>query len=370
MVPIVQSTKGNKFLNKTVQVHLTGLTYTIKVYDTPIAHRWLKALEDNLEKKRVLEKNFCFLGYATHHRDLIYMVRELNKNIEQINSYTFSKPYPNIHPFVTDDFQYSESLGVGNDLLGLTLKHEACNLLHRYFEDLQGTVWELSPYYKEADHDTKYAIRQLNNLCHEIEGWVAAYRKWVYDPEWLRPSQITTFLNAPRHELTEADLELFKINRYDRDLGGVYLHWSQIGKTLFEVFRDEQGAKLDEATCSSITHQKFYSGEFDIEWGQTVTESNNFFKKEEMEAYRKWLEENNFDWDDPTLSLGYIKLGQVDLQHSFGSEKFLNVYKKISENLDIKSISVGDVRCDYNYTLNSSDWKSIQIQELKKGYKK
>jgi hypothetical protein len=126
---------------------------------------------------------------------------------------------------------------------GLRLKHDACNLLHRYFEELQGTAWQISNYYKQADTQTKYAIRQLNNICHEIESWVLSYRKSIVDPEWVRPSQITTFLNAPRYDLAEEDYELFKQNRYDRDLGGVYLHWSQVGKTLFEVFRDEHAPK-------------------------------------------------------------------------------------------------------------------------------
>jgi hypothetical protein len=78
----------------------------------------------------------------------------------------------------------------------------------------------LSPYYKQADHETKYAIRQLNNICHEIEGWVESYRKSKVDPEWIRPAQITTFLNAPRYDLHDEDFELFKVNRYARELGG------------------------------------------------------------------------------------------------------------------------------------------------------
>lgn len=366
----MQSTEETKFIDQTVKVKLTDIEYTINLYDTPLAHRWLKALEDNLQKKRILEKNFCFLGFATHHRDLTFLVHELNDSIRQINSFQFSKPYEFIHPFVNDDFQYSESLGVGYDKPGLTLKHEACNLLHKYFEDLQGTVWNLSPYYQEADHATKYAIRQLNNICHEIEGWVAAYWNKVFDPEWLRPSQITTFLNAPRYSLTHQDLELFKVNRYDRELGGVYLHWSQIGKTLYEVFRDEKGQKLDEATCSAITHQRYYSGEFDIEWGQSVTEDLHSFKREEMDPYRSWLKDNGFDWDDPKLSLGYIKLGQVDLMGSFGTDKFLDVYDIVSNNLDIQKISTVNKSCEYPYTLNSADWKQIQLDELKRGYKK
>ena len=187
------------------------------------------------------------------------------KFFEQINSFEFEPPYERISPFVGDDFQYSSKLPIGrhvngNEMAtpGLRLKHEACNLLHRYFEELQGTAWELSPYYKQADIETKYAIRQLNNVCHEIESWVEAYRKQAFEPEWMRPSQITTFLNAPRYDLHEQDYELFKNNRYSRELGGVYLHWSQVGKTLYEVFRDEGEKPLDDATCSAINHQKYY----------------------------------------------------------------------------------------------------------------
>jgi hypothetical protein len=255
---------------------------------------------------------------------------------------------------------------------GLRLKHDACNLLHRYFEELQGTAWDMSKYYKQADSNTKYSIRQLNNLCHEIESWVLSYRKSIVNPDWIRPSQITTFLNAPRHALHEEDFELFKQNRYNRELGGVYLHWSQVGKTLYEVFRDEHAPKMTDALCSEINHQKYYSGEFDVEWGQTITEETNKFKKQEMDEYRAWLKENNYDWEDPKLSLGYIKIGQVDLQRTFGSSAtFKKIYETMSKNLNITSIktmSNRTIECEYPYTLDSDDWRQIQMEGLKRGY--
>ena len=184
-VPIVQSTKGNKFLFELVRVGLNDRAYYIQTYDTPLGKRWIEALKDNLKQKRVLEKNFCFLGFADSNRDLHYLVRELNKFIEQLNSFSFDPPYEKIHPFVADDFQYSRSLpiGKGSAFPGLKLKHEACNLLHRYFEELQGTAWDMSKYYTQADAGTKYAIRQLNNICHEIESWVNADRKKALEPE-------------------------------------------------------------------------------------------------------------------------------------------------------------------------------------------
>ena len=372
--PTVPSTQKNKFLFELVRVGLNDRAYYIQTYDTPLGKRWIEALKDNLKKKRTLEKNFCFLGWADSKRDLIHLVKELNKSVEQLNSFTFDPPYEKIHPFVSDDFQYSSNLPTGLDdhKPGLRLKHESCNLLHRYFEELQGTAWNLSKYYKQADIKTKYAIRQLNNLCHEIESWVLSYRKKIIKPEWIRPSQITTFLNAPRHDLHEEDFELFKQNRYDRELGGVYLHWSQVGKTLYEVFRDEHAPKMTDTMCSEINHQKYYSGEFDIEWGQTITEDINEFKKQEMDEYRAWLKDNGYDWGDPKLSLGYIKIGQVDLQRTFGSSAtFEEIYNTMTNNLNIaniKTMSNRTIECEYPYTLDSEDWQQIQMESLRQGY--
>ena len=372
------STEKNKFLFEKILIEYNNKKVKIDIYDTPLGKRFIEALKDNLQQKRILEKNFCFLGFADSNRDLQYLVYELNSSIAKINSFEFDPPYQNIHPFCADDFQYSSNLPIGKAVdgdesatPGKRLKHDACNLLHRYFEELQGTAWHISDYYKQADQETKYAIRQLNNICHEIESWVNADRKKAIEPEWMRPSQITTFLNAPRHDLQEEDFELFKQNRYDRELGGVYLHWSQVGKTLYEVFRDEHAPKMTDALCSEINHQKYYSGEFDVEWGQTITEEQHGFKKEEMDGFRKWLKENNYDWEDPKLSLGYIKLGQVDLESSFQDKSFTKIYNIMKDNLNIKKIQImgnETYENEFPYTLDSEDWRQIQMEGLSKGY--
>ena len=374
--PTVPSIENTNLLDEQIVIDYDSQQVKIDLYDTSLTKRFLSALKDNLEQKRILEKNFCFLGWADSKRDLKHLVNELNKNITKINAFEFDPSYEKLKTFDADDFQYSDQLPTGlcpdGDEMskpGLRLKHDACNLLHRYFEELQGTAWAVSKLYKQADHETKYAIRQLNNICHEIESWVLSYRKSVVEPNWIRPSQITTFLNAPRHNLQNEDFELFKQNRYDRELGGVYLHWSQVGKTLFEVFRDEHAPIMTEAMCSEINHQKFYSGEFDIEWGQSITE-NDAFKKQEINDFRSWLKENNYDWEDPKLSLGYIKLGQVNLQSSFGTNKFVDVYNIMKNNLNIKKIStsVSLSNCEYPYSLDSDDWQEIQMKGLKSGY--
>ena len=141
-----------------------------------------------------------------------------------------------------------------------------------------------------------------------------------------------------------------------------------MGKTLFEVWRDEGAPKMTDALCSAINHQKYYSGEFDIEWGDTITEELYPWKKEEMDLYRQWLSENNYEWSDPKLSLGYIKIGQVDLLKSFKTTNFQDIYKILKDNLNIKKIKSIGAECEYPYSLESDDWKQIQMEGLKSGY--
>ena len=350
------------------------LSYYIDVEDTDFNRRWLELLKNNLRNKAHLEKNYCWLGWADSPRDADYLCRQINLAIFQINRFNSSNYWmvAGLAPYKIDDHFSPELIiqpgEVGVDKPGLKLNHEPMNRLHRYFEDLQGETWNISPYYKLADYETKWAIRQLNDLCHELESWVLSNRKKVQAPEWQRPSQITTFLNATRQDLRNEDYELFQKNGYDREFGGVYLHWAQVGKTQFEVFRDEHGQDIDEATCSAINSLKFYSGEFDVEWGRDINESNHEWHRKEQEEFRAWLDRNGFDRKDTKLSLGYIKLGQVNIKKSFGGADFFDIIKTISDHLDIYQIKINDVIGTYDYVWSDDNYKQMQIDFLRPGY--
>lgn len=349
-------------------------SYYIDVEDSDFNSRWLDALEQNLKANLHLEKNYCFLGWPDTQRTVDYLCDQINEAISQINTFNATriwqdkglKPYHIDKTFTPQNVIHKGEAGRGKP--GLKIEHDMMNWLHRYFEDLQGEAWGLSQYYKFADYETKYAIRQLNVLCHELESLVMSLRKKVIAPEWQRPSQITTFLNAPRHDLQESDYNLFLKNRYDRVLGGVYLHWAQIGKTQYEVFRDEDGKDIDEATCSSINSLKFYSGEFDIEWGRDVTEETHDWHAREQKQFKQWLARNGFDWNDPKCSLGYIKIGQVNLKKSFGTEDFFTILEKMSDHLDIHKIITPNTERTYNYVWSDPKYKQMQIDFLKPGY--
>jgi len=334
------------------------ITYYIDVFENPLSYLWYSALQELLSEHKYLEKNFCFLGFPDSQRDLIYICKELSWAVNTINN--FFKGNYSINEVYSPDTLRDLNYGIN---------HETMNILHNHFEILQGTVWNLSDYFKQADYTTKFAIRQLNNLCHEAESLILSQRKKIFDPEWVRPSQITTFLNSKRYDFPKEFKKVFDNNAYDRVLGGVYLHWTQIGKTIYEVFRDEKGADIDDTMCEAITHLRYYSGEFDIEWGKNVTYIGNApWQKLEIDLFKKWLIKNNFDINDNEYNFGYHPIGQVALEKSFGTSDHKEIHKILSNHLDIYKISAGNIEAVYDYSWSDADYYDQQISYLKKGY--
>lgn len=332
------------------------IDYTINAFDNKLAQDWIPALKEILTSNKMLEKNFCFMGFPNTPRTIDFLCNELNSHISTINN--FYKDYK-------IDKVYTEELLHTN----YNPNHESLNELHNHFEILQGIVWELSDYYKRADYETKYAIRQLNNLCHEIENLILSKRKQASLPYWVRPSQITTFLNAKRYDLIDEHRELFIENGYDRVLGGVYMHWCQIGKTYFEVWRDEKAPKLTDTVCQAITDLRYYSGEFDIEWGNNVVYPGEHpWHNKEQEEFGNWLIENNLDPKDKKLSLGYLPIGQVDLVKSFGTADYKTIWQILENHLDIYKIEIDNVSQCYPYCWSDANYKNLQIDVMRPGY--
>lgn len=365
------------------------IDYNIIPHDHSLANNWIIALKDLIGKGNILEKNYCWMGWPNTQRNLAYLCAELNKHIAQINKKETQqrwfdagcKPYVIEEYFTEDAVRFPEDYGTAltEDLrnadaapemyLALSLKHNIMNQLHNHFEILQGTVENLGQHYLWADDETKYAIRQLNLLCHEIESLVLSQRKAKFDPFWIRPSQITTWISAPRYNLNAKHRELFNENEYDREFGGVYMHWCQIGKTLFEVWRDEHAPNIDKTTCDAITELQYYSGEFDIEWGRSVTRQHPWHNTEQ-DKFKSWLEKQGYDpSDNAGLSLGYLPLGQIDFRSTFGTTMFEPIIDIMGNYLDIYKIEVDDVSSTYDYHWSDSNWRDKQIDFLRPGYR-
>ncbi len=341
-----------------IEIDLRGsnddiLTVYIDVADNSLSRKWLSALNDIIQNDLHLEKNYCWLGWAESARNPEYLCTQINRSIHAINSADLG--------YRIQDF-FSPSNVIQQDL---DINHNKMNQLHRYFEDLQGTAGTMTSHYTAADDVTRWHIRQLNLLCHELESLVLSMRKAVQAPEWRRPSQLMCWLNAPRYELDDEDLELFGINTINRKLGGVYVGVNKaVGKHHWEVFCDEgRDSRISELVTTGLRSQSQAAGDFDIEWARDPGAYH--WQIKQLSEFGKWLERNGFDPDDPGLTIGHPQVGQVDLQRSFGTENWQDIYSQLSRHQDVYKIRTSTMQATYNYRWSDPDYIEQQIRSLK-----
>lgn len=325
----------------------------INVYDNSLSRKWLSALNELIADQYHLEKNYCFLGFADSPRNGTYLIEQINSTIAAINASDL-------------DYQINNQFTMENSVTDKgAVNHAQFNQLHRYFEDLQGQAGRISPYYTLADAEIRWHIRQLNLLCHEFESWQLSWRKKHTAPEWMRPSQLMCWLNAPRFELTEEDYELFGIETINRSLGGVYVGVNKaVGKHHWEVFSDEgRDSRIDELTTTTLSAQTLASGDFDIEWANDPGAYEWQIKN--LKDFREWLIANKFDPEDKSLTIGHPQVGQVDLKRSFGTEDYATIWQQLNTRLNVAGIRTSEHDVVYHYAWTDLDYPEQQQRLLR-----
>lgn len=340
-----------------IEITLRGqhseLAVYINVDDNSLGRKWLAALNHLLQNQYHLEKNYCWMGWTSTARDLEYLCVQINRSIHQINS-------SSLNYRINDWFMPSNVVAPDGDV-----DHAHMNALHRYFEELQGWSGGISNYYQQADGETRWHIRQLNLLCHELESLVLSLRKDREAPEWKRPSQLMCWLNAPRYQLDTEDYELFGIETLNRRLGGVYVGVNKaVGKHHWEVFNDEgRDSRVGELVTSGLRSQTEASGDFDIEWARDP--GSYHWQIVKLREFREWLCANGFDPEDKMLTIGHPQVGQVDLARSFGTQDYERIWTQIGNHLDVYKIQTSSAQATYTYNWNDPDYMQQQIEVLK-----
>ena len=325
----------------------------INVEDNSLSRKWLTSLNYLLSHNYHLEKNYCWVGFTGTARNLEYLCVQINRSIHAINS-------SNLNYHINDWFSPSNVVDHNGGV-----EHDHMNHLHKYFEDLQGWSGGISNYYNSADAETRWHIRQLNLLCHELESLVLSMRKDQEAPEWKRPSQLMCWLSAPRFQLDEEDYELFGIETINRKLGGVYVGVNKaVGKHHWEVFNDEgRDSRISELTTSALRSQTEAAGDFDIEWAR---DPGAFpWQKQILSEFRSWLEANGFDPENKALTIGHPQVAQVDLARSFNTTDYSKIWAILSDYLDVYKIRTSVAEATYNYRWSDPDYPEQQQRLLK-----
>jgi hypothetical protein len=185
-----------------------------------------------------------------------------------------------------------------------TLDQQILNEIHHHFELLIGQVWSVSEYYKMADWGTKFAIRQLNNLCHEMEslrrpGLQQSAGKWaagIYFP-WI-PTH--------RYKFIESDYDHFT---QIQEFGNLCLHYAQLGKTPLEAYAGRDEEVFDD----NITGLRYLSGEFDIMF---MPDRAPELQQANLDRYNKaafdWIRARGQDPESKFTGIGFIPIARFN----------------------------------------------------------
>jgi len=332
----------------------------IDIEDSTLARKWLSALNHLLRERYHLEKNYCFMGFPDAERNGEFICDQINASIAAIN-------HADLGYVIDDHFSLANTISddpAQGRACGRNIIHSRLNWLHRYFEDLQGVSGQPAEYYLRAGDDVKWHIRQLNLLCHEFESWALSYRKQIEAPDWICPSQLMCWLEAPRFVLEPQDLELFGIHTLDRNTGSVYVGVNKaVGKHHWEVFCDE-GRDSAELVSTTMRSQTEAAGDFDIEWGRSASQFE--WRQRQLQEFDTWLRRNGFDPNDPELTIGHPRIGQVDLEKSFGTQDHAAMVRCLANYTDVFAVRSSDASAQYDYYWSDPDYQQQQIQEIAK----
>lgn len=331
-----------------------SLDLKINLKNTPISEAWFLHCCQCLNQKLHLEKNFCWLGWPDLNRTVEFLKIQLQICVDKIN--LFSK-----NNSIWNGYEIKKEW---NDIGS----HDALNKLHHHFEILMGQVWNVSEYMKTADDSTKYQIRQLNNLVHELQS-----RKSVEGIPFndIQPMTIVSYLNVQRELFIDEYYDYFTVNR---ELGDILLHYTQTGKTPIEAYADDDHDVFND----NINALRYISGEYNIWWGDSMSISD--INRTKLELH-KWLSDRNLIKEEsPSFSyyvdhngnkqgIGWVPVAKIENPFSTKTELLSAVSSKLNiVKLTAYENDVVVAEHEWNYSWADNNYQEMEIEILREHF--
>ena len=252
--------------NLTLGNVLQEKTLKFDILTTDIAQKW--ATEIN--KKYPFYENDRFTNWPENNKSESYYEAMLQLHMNVIKDYGYNVDIT--------DFNFQSAL----------------NEMHKHFEDLRGSVDNPSAWYKTAPNKVKNSVDKFNILIHEYENLLEEKNQ-----DFRNPTIVCTFKDRPKYKLDNNDYQHFT-HRWEH--GTVYINYCEVGKTLLDVFKDND----EHVGKDAIRPQSTWSADFMIKFGPTIPESIAAQKDKE---FLKWYNSNNFNFKNK--SLGYIPVARI-----------------------------------------------------------
>lgn len=274
-------------MNFFVDFNKNGETFTLQfqIYKTPIAIKWFAELKQTLtENIEIREPDRLYQFNNKWNKETIII--ELNRIIDVVNSWKKC-----IELRASDD-------------------QDVLNNLHHHFEMIRGSVLEPGDFYLEAPPNIKKSIDDFNITIHRLEDLLKS--------KIPKPRVVITWQDINRKLLDDIDYDYFSL---DIKFGEVYVNYCEIGKTLWDVFRDNDKIVGDD----NIRPLRYYSSEMAIAF------CDGSYKKS-INKFWNWFDSNsNF--------LNYLGFYKHDKKLSIGQLPVAKLISNLSNEIILEELS-------------------------------
>jgi hypothetical protein len=240
-------------------LHFKESNLKFKIRDTDIARRWYQKLLLAINTSTFCEKDRLY----NFNDNIGNTIDQLIKCAEIINLW---EPIIDISKF---DMNY----------------------LHKYFEIMRGNEDTPELFFANAPPKVKFYIERFNILIHKIESFKSGNKKIV-----IRAN------NIKKDSLLSNDYLKFETSM---KFGTAYIHYPHVGKTLYDVFKDEDNIVGEH----NIVPLSKYNADTTIYFSDTDYKVTEFFSW--FDRNSNWLNSLGFYKNDPKISLGDIPVADL-----------------------------------------------------------
>ena len=280
-----------------------GSSYTLyfNIFRTEIASKWLAELQKTLDMGTQIDDPERMYGFKGSKYNKEYCIDTINGFVNSINSY---KPVCQRHI----NYNYTQ-----DDL----------NYLHNIFERYHGLydTQNHNEFYTNAPTNVQYALGQLNIWIHRLES-IDSYARFV-----------CTFSSDGRGRIPFAPDDYKEFTLLEK-WGGLYINYCEIGKTLVDMYRDNDEHIGNEA----FIPQRYFKSDFNVKFTHHTPEEYAELEQNVIAYYEKNLDKfvalGHFD---PKFALGSIQVGQLQTHRDIDKQTFEDMLSQytIIDNLHI-----------------------------------
>jgi len=275
--------------------HCNTFDLRFKLESNQFVHKWTERYLAAQQRQDVISEPWAFYNLNNDWSEN-RIVEFINHHIDICNSYVPGT--------------FDRKLNSAND-------QDTLNYIHSVFERQHGQIddWLDNILFEKHPTELRESLSHINQTVHRAE----SHSKKPY----LR----IVYFDLPKDYTF--DKEDYKLFTDTVDFGGAYTLYADVGKNLESLSRDQDDHHHD------FVPNLHYSADFairffDVSEPEAKTKKQSY--KKFYDEHRDYFEHKGYNWGDPRLTTGAIKLAQLIYTDK---EKLL---QKISEYNNIQSV--------------------------------